>query len=107
LSEIATFEFCPPPTPGSRGSPGRARPTQSAPAKVAVAASPADSKVDSSLEAIEARVSVRRLLSMFAKPQVLASTSTICGLDGVPHRRESDYVIRPRKAPKTTSAASS
>jgi hypothetical protein len=53
LSEIATLLFWPPPTPGSRGRPGRARPTQSMPAKVAVAASPADSKVDRSLEAIE------------------------------------------------------
>jgi hypothetical protein len=36
------------------------------PANVAVAARPADSKVDRSLEAIEASLGVRRLLSMFA-----------------------------------------
>jgi len=70
--EIATLEFWPPPMPGSRGSPGRARPTHSAPANVAVAASPADSKVDRILEAIEARVGVRRMFSIFRQPQMLA-----------------------------------
>jgi hypothetical protein len=65
LSEIATLLFCPPPTPGSRGRPGRARPIQRTLAKVAVAASPADSKVDTSLEAIEGDVGVCRLFSMF------------------------------------------
>jgi hypothetical protein len=64
--EIAMLELWPPPTPGSSGRPGRARPTHSAPANVAVAASPADSKVDRSLDAIEGRVGVRRLLSIFA-----------------------------------------
>jgi hypothetical protein len=63
---IATLEFWPPPMPGSRGRPGRARPTHSAPANVAVAASPADSKVDRILEALEARVGVRRMFSIFA-----------------------------------------
>jgi len=66
LSAIATLEFWPPPTPGSRGRPGRASPTHSAPAKVAVAARPADSKVDRSLEAAEDRMGVRRLFSIFA-----------------------------------------
>jgi hypothetical protein len=66
LREIATLLSRPPSTPGRSGRPGKASPTQSAPANVAVAARPADSKVDRSLEAIEGRLGVRRLFSMFA-----------------------------------------
>jgi hypothetical protein len=65
LREIATLLPCPPPTPGKSGRPGKARPIHKRHAKVAVAESPADSKVDKSLEAIEGQVSVRRF-SIFA-----------------------------------------
>jgi hypothetical protein len=88
LREIATLLFWPPPTPGRSGRPGRARPTHSTLANVAVAASPADSKVDRSLEAIEARMGVRRLFSIFANRRYLSWTSTIAGPEGVPHPRE-------------------
>jgi hypothetical protein len=88
LREIATLLFWPPPTPGSRGSPGRARPIHSTLANVAVAASPADSKFDRSLEAIEGRVGVCRLFSMFANRSTCLQTSAILGPQGVPHPRE-------------------
>ena len=74
LKEIATLLFWPPPTPGSRGSPGSARPIHNKLANVAVAASPADSKVDRNLEAIEDRVGVCRLFSMCRQPQYLSPT---------------------------------
>jgi hypothetical protein len=79
LREIATLLLCPPPTPGSKGKPGRASPTHNALANVAVAASPADSSVDRSLEAIEGRVGVRRLFSIFANRRYLSPTSTVTG----------------------------
>jgi hypothetical protein len=104
--EIATLEFCPPPTPGSSGRPGRASPTHSALANVAVAASPADSKVDRSLEAIEGRVGVRRLFSIFANRRYLLQTSTVSGSEGVPHPREQGYVEPLMTAPKSASRVS-
>jgi hypothetical protein len=71
LREIATLLPWPPPTPGSSGRPGKARPIHSTLANVAVAESPADSKVDRSLEAIEDRVGVCRLFSMSANRSYL------------------------------------
>jgi hypothetical protein len=88
LREIATLLFWPPPTPGSRGRPGRARPIHSTLANVAVAASPADSKVDRSLEAIEGCVGVCRLFSIFANRRYVFPASTIVGSRGVPHPSE-------------------
>jgi hypothetical protein len=66
LSEIATLLFPPAPRPGRSGSPGSARPSQRALANVAVLASPADSIAERSLEAVEARVNCRRLISIGA-----------------------------------------
>jgi hypothetical protein len=66
LSEIATLLSLLPPTPGRSGRPGRARPIHKTLANVAIAARPADSRVDRSLEAIEGRVGVCRLFSMSA-----------------------------------------
>jgi hypothetical protein len=66
LSEIATLLLALAPRPGKSGSPGRAKPTQSTLANVAVVASPADSMAENSLEAIEAGLNCRRIFSIGA-----------------------------------------
>jgi hypothetical protein len=80
---MATLLPCPPPTPGNRGRPGKARPIHRTHANVPTAESPADSKVDKSLEAIEGQVGVRRF-SIFANRSYFVLSIGDCRHGGRP-----------------------